>query len=50
MFRGLFLGFKHKRLEFTAYVFNAGFTDPTVILEVGAVFETVVGALQADKP
>ena len=36
--RGFFVGFKHKKLEFTTYVFNAGFTDPTVVLEAGASF------------
>ena len=30
--RGFLLGFSHKRLEFTTYIFNAGWTDPTVVL------------------
>jgi hypothetical protein len=36
--RGFFLGFKHKKLEFTTYVFNPGITDTSVVLEVGASF------------
>ena len=36
--RGFLVGFKHKKLEFTTYIFNAGFTDPTVVLELGASF------------
>jgi hypothetical protein len=33
--RGLFVGVTHKNWESTVYVFNAGFTGPTVVLEVG---------------
>jgi hypothetical protein len=29
--RGILVGFSHKRLDFTAYVFNAGWTTPTVV-------------------
>ena len=36
--RGFLVGFKHKKLEFTTYVFNPGFTDTSVVLEVGASF------------
>jgi hypothetical protein len=36
--RGFLVGVSHKKLEFTAYVFNAGWTDPTVVLELGASF------------
>jgi hypothetical protein len=36
--RGFFAGISHKRLDFTTYVFNAGWTDPTVVLAVGATF------------
>jgi len=33
--RGFLVGFSHKRAEFTAYVFNAGFGDPAVLLALG---------------
>jgi len=36
--RGFLIGFSHKRAEFTAYVFNPGWTDPTVVLEIGWSF------------
>ena len=36
--RGFLVGVSHKKLEFTTYIFNAGFTDPTVVLEVGVSF------------
>jgi len=36
--RGFLLGFSHKQAEFTTYVFNPGWTDPTVVLEVGWSF------------
>jgi hypothetical protein len=36
--RGFFLGFKHKRYEFTTYVFNPGISGTSVVLEVGAEF------------
>lgn len=36
--RGFLVGFSHKNAEFTTYVFNAGWTDPTVVLEVGYKF------------
>jgi len=36
--RGVFVGFSRKKWEFTAYEFNAGWTDPTVVLELGASF------------
>lgn len=32
--RGLLIGFSHKKAEFTTYIFNPGWTDPTVVLEV----------------
>lgn len=35
--RGFFVGFMHKKLEFTTYVFNPG-SDTTVVLEAGASF------------
>ena len=36
--RGFLVGVSHKRWEFTSYIFNGGFTDPTVVLEVGVNF------------
>ncbi|HST10867.1 MAG TPA: hypothetical protein VLL05_10860 [Terriglobales bacterium] len=36
--RGLFAGFSYKGLDFTTYVFNAGWTDPTVVLAIGFKF------------
>ena len=36
--RGLLIGFSHKRVDFTTYIFNAGWTDPTVVLSLGFRF------------
>jgi hypothetical protein len=36
--RGFFVGISHKRIEFTTYIFNVGWTDPTAVLEVGFSF------------
>lgn len=36
--RGVFVGFFHKRVDFTSYVLNAGWTDPTLVFEVGVTF------------
>jgi hypothetical protein len=36
--RGFFAGVSHKQFEFTTYVFNLGWTDPTVVLEIGTSF------------
>ena len=36
--RGFLVGFSHKHAEFTTYVYNAGFGDPTVDLEVAWSF------------
>jgi hypothetical protein len=36
--RGVLIGFSHKRMEFTTYIFNAGWTDPTVVLSLGFSF------------
>jgi len=36
--RGLFVGFSHKKVDFTTYIFNAGWTDPTVVLSLGFNF------------
>jgi len=36
--RGFLVGVSHNRWEFTTYVFNPGFTEPSVTLEVGVNF------------
>ena len=36
--RGILVGVSHQKWEFTTYIFNAGFTDPTVVLEAGVNF------------
>jgi hypothetical protein len=36
--RGFLVGVSHKKWEFTTYIFNAGFTEPTVVLEAGVSF------------
>ena len=36
--RGFLVGFSHKRVDFTTYVFNAGWTQPTVVLSLGFKF------------
>jgi hypothetical protein len=36
--RGILIGFSHKKLGFTTYIFNAGWTDPTVVLSLGLNF------------
>jgi hypothetical protein len=36
--RGLLAGFSYKKVDFTAHVFNFGWTDPTVVLSVGVNF------------
>ena len=36
--RGFFAGFSYRRLDFTTYVFNVGWTDPTVVLAMGFTF------------
>ena len=36
--RGFFAGVSYKRVDFTTYVFNAGWTDPTVVLAMGFQF------------
>jgi hypothetical protein len=36
--RGFLIGFAHKKLQFTTYVFNAGWTDPSLIFEAGVSF------------
>jgi hypothetical protein len=36
--RGFLVGFSHKRVDFTTYVFNAGWTQPTVVLSLGFNF------------
>ncbi len=36
--RGFFVGFMHKQLEFTTYVFDPGTSSTSVVLELGASF------------
>jgi hypothetical protein len=36
--RGFLVGFSYKNVDFTTYVFNLGWTDPTVVLAVGVNF------------
>ena len=36
--RGLLIGFSHRHVNFTSYIFNAGWTDPTVVLALGFKF------------
>jgi hypothetical protein len=36
--RGFLVGVSYKKVEFTTYVFNLGWTDPTVVLAVGLSF------------
>ena len=36
--RGLLAGFTYKRADFAGYVFNLGWTDPTVVLSIGFSF------------
>jgi hypothetical protein len=36
--RGFLVGISHKKLELTTYVFNAGWTTPTVVLEANVSF------------
>jgi hypothetical protein len=36
--RGVLIGFSGKRVDFTTYIFNAGWTDPTVVLSLSFKF------------
>lgn len=36
--RGVLVGFSRKKFDFTTYVFNAGWTDPTLVLSLGVHF------------
>ncbi len=36
--RGVLLGLSGKKLDFTTYIFNAGWTDPTIVLSLGFSF------------
>jgi hypothetical protein len=36
--RGLLVGFTHKRVEFTVYEYDLGWTSPTAVLELGWMF------------
>ena len=36
--RGVLIGFSHRRIDFTSYIFNVGWTTPTVVLSIGYSF------------
>jgi hypothetical protein len=36
--RGILIGLSYQKATFTAYIFNAGWTDPTVVLSLGFNF------------
>ena len=36
--RGFSVGVVHKKMDFTVYTFNAGWTDPTIVLNLGLTF------------
>jgi hypothetical protein len=36
--RGFSVGLAYKKMDFTTYIFNAGWTDPTVVLTLGFTF------------
>ncbi|HXZ79067.1 MAG TPA: hypothetical protein VEG30_03995 [Terriglobales bacterium] len=36
--RGVLVGCHYKKMDFTTYIFNAGWTDPTVVLSLGIKF------------
>jgi hypothetical protein len=36
--RGFLVGISHNKLDFTTYVFNLGWTDPTVVIALGVRF------------
>jgi hypothetical protein len=36
--RGILIGFSHRRIDFTSYIFNVGWTTPTVVLSIGYSF------------
>lgn len=36
--RGFFAGFSYRKVDFTTYVFNLGWTDPSVVLAMGFKF------------
>lgn len=36
--RGFFAGISHKKMDFSTYVFNIGWTDPTIVLAIGFKF------------
>jgi len=36
--RGVLIGLSHKRVDFTTYIFNAGWTTPTIVLSLGFSF------------
>jgi hypothetical protein len=36
--RGLLVGVSHKNVDFTTYMFNAGWSDPTIVTSIGVKF------------
>lgn len=36
--RGVLIGFSHKHTQFTTYIFNAGWADPTIVMSLGMDF------------
>jgi hypothetical protein len=36
--RGFLVGISYKKMDFAAYVLNAGWTDPTIIFSMGVEF------------
>jgi hypothetical protein len=36
--RGFSVGVAYRRMDFTTYILNAGWTDPTVVLSLGFKF------------
>jgi hypothetical protein len=36
--RGFLVGFNYKKVDFTTYIFNLGWTDPTVVFAIGVQF------------
>ena len=46
--RGLLIGVSHKRIDFTTYVFNVGWTDPTVVLSLAWIIHEVSSQKRKD--
>ena len=47
--RGLLMGLSHQQVNFTTYLFNAGWTDPTVVLSVGFNFSFISQTSPGDR-